>query len=286
MSSSTTQLSMKKHEPAQRAPSALEQCTVKSARASCEGSVRLKGLPPDHVQADCMGEYVQQERSLNGRSLYVGGRDENMALYFDNTDWVVTPEKGIGSGGRFMLVKDSAITPDRIKATWGVDQGHQAAPSVRVRKLGGRESVLEVSGLPSEHGAASCMGRYTRAACSHNGKPTYKGTRLAEGRAIWFSDGDWCIGSKKNIGTDGCNIFAEECARTPAAVQSVWMAETSPELDERVQVCSALVQQSSPATASVHVHRVRLSTRGFTYLSPQRPSCRVPVVSPAHTIEA
>ena len=33
-------------------------------------------------------------------------------------------------------------------------------------------------------------------------------------------------------------------------------------------------------------HRVRLSTRGFTYLSPQRPSCRVPVVPPAHAIEA
>jgi hypothetical protein len=67
--------------------------------------------------------------------------------------------------------------------------------------------------------------------------------------AIWFSDGDWCIGSKEYIGARTCYIYAEECARTPAAVQSVWMAETSTELDEGVQVCSALVQ-SSPATAS------------------------------------
>jgi hypothetical protein len=68
--------------------------------------------------------------------------------------------------------------------------------------------------------------------------------------AIWFSDGGWYIGPKESIGTSTCYMYAEECARTPAAVQSVWMAESSTELDERVQVCSALVQQSSPATAS------------------------------------
>jgi hypothetical protein len=253
MSSSTAKSSIKKNELAERAPSALEQCTVESARAFCEGSVVLKGLPPDHVQADCMGEYVQQERSMNGRSLYLGGRDGDMALYFDNKDWVVTPEKGICGGYRpFLHVNDSAITPDLINAPWKVDQGRHPAPSLRVRKLGGRESVLEVSGLPSEHDAASCMGRYTRAACRHNGKPTYKGTRLADGMAIWFFDGDWCIGSKEYIGTDVCCIFAEECARTPAAVQSVWMAGITASYvdDERVQVCSALAQQNSPASAN------------------------------------
>jgi hypothetical protein len=115
------------------------------------------------------------------------------------------------------------------------------------------------------------MGRYTRDACSHNSKPTYKGTRLVEGMAIWFSDGDWCIGSKEYIGTRTCYIYAEECARTPAAVQSVWMAETSTELDEGVQVCSALVQQKLSATASHVQHAppklaiVGSDTEGVSY---------------------
>jgi hypothetical protein len=68
--------------------------------------------------------------------------------------------------------------------------------------------------------------------------------------AIWFSNGYWCIGSKKYIGTSTCNISAEECARTPAAVQSMWMAVTNAERDERVQVCSALAQQNSSASAN------------------------------------
>jgi hypothetical protein len=156
-----------------------------------------------------MGEYVQQERMLNGRSLYVGGRDGDMALYFDNNGWVVTTEESIGHGACFLHVKDSAITPDRIKAPWRVDLGYFPAPSLRVRKFLGRETILELSGLPSEHFASSCMGRYTRAICSHNGKPTYKGTRLADGMAIWFSDGDWRIGSKEYIGTNAFYIFAE-----------------------------------------------------------------------------
>jgi hypothetical protein len=242
---------MKKPEPAQRAPSALEQCTVESSAGGLyEGIIVVKGLPPDHVQADCMGEYLHYDRTMNGRSVYVGGRDGDMALYFDNTDWVVTTEDDIGGGGCGMHVNDSAITPDGINAPWLVFQGHQPAPSVRVHKVVvGRSKLLEVSGLPSEHRAASCMGQYTRDACSHNGKLAYTGTGLAEGMAIWFSNGDWCIGPKKYLGTSTCNIFAEECARTPAAVQSIWMAATSAEHDERVQV-GTLVQQSSSASAN------------------------------------
>jgi hypothetical protein len=93
------------------------------------------------------------------------------------------------------------------------------------------------------------MGRYTRDTCGCNDKPTYKGSRLADGMAIWFSEGYWRVGLEKDIGTIFCYISVEECARTPDAVQSMWMAEVSPEFDKRIRVCSELVQQSPLATA-------------------------------------
>jgi hypothetical protein len=239
---------MKKPESAQADqigifPEALELCIVESIAV-------LKGLPLDHVQAECMGEYVKQEHMFNGRSVYVGGRDGDMALYFDNRGWVVTYEEDIDDDGSFLMyVDDPASTPDRIKAPWVVSLGHQSDPSLRVRKFGGRETILELSGLPSGQLAASCMGRYTRDTCGCNDKPTYKGSRLADGMAIWFSEGNWRVGPEEEIGTVGCYISVEECARTPDAVQSMWRAEAPPEIDKRVRVCSASVQQSPLATA-------------------------------------
>jgi hypothetical protein len=176
-----------KDEPAQHCSTASEQCIVQSsASVFCESTVVLKGLPSEHVHANCMGEYVKQQRMMNGRSVYVGGRDGDMALYFDNSCWVVNYEEDNDDGGFFMSADDHALAPDRIKAPWSVNQGHCAAPSLRVRKFLGRETILEISGLPSEHYASFCVGRYTRETCSQNEKPTYKGTRRADGMAIWF----------------------------------------------------------------------------------------------------
>jgi hypothetical protein len=253
MPSSTTKSNEKKKEPAQRAPSALEQCIVESsAGGSCEATVVVKGLPSDHLRAHCMGGYNKQERTMNGRSVYVGGRDGDMALYFDNTHWEVTTEEDIDVGGCLMHTnEDPAITPDRIKAPWKVDQGQQPALSVRVHKFRGRESILELSGLPSDHIRSHCMGRYTREVHSHNDNPAYKSTRQEDGMAIWFSHaghGCWCVGYKKNIGTDHCSISVEDCACTPDVVQSTWMVATGrAEYDKRVHVCGASAQQSSAA---------------------------------------
>jgi hypothetical protein len=242
---STGKANEQKDEPAS------EQCIVESAGVFCEATVVLKGLPSNHPRAFCMGEYTTKDRKLNGRSLYVGGRDGDMALYFDNTDWVVTYEDTIGAAAAFfMYVDDCAITPDRIKTPWMVNQGKQPAPSLRVRKFRGRETILEVSGLPSNHYASSCVGRYTREICSHNEKPTYKGSRLADEKAIWFYEGCWRVGRKEDIGTLICFIAVKDCARTPDAVRSTWKETTGAEYDERVQVCGASTQQTSSATAS------------------------------------
>jgi hypothetical protein len=196
-----------------------------------------------------MGEYVKQGRTLNGRSVYMGGSDGDMVLYSNKEGWAVTTEDRSGGSGLFMHTNDSASTPDHIKATWIVSKGYQPAPSLRVCEFGGRELVLEVSGLPVEHVAASCMGQYKRDTCSYNDKPAYKGSQLADGMAIWFSNGKWRIGPKEDIATDLCFISAEECARTPDAVQFMWRVIAAPEFEKRVQVCSVSVQQSSTATA-------------------------------------
>jgi hypothetical protein len=171
-----------------------------------------------------------------------------MALYFDKKGWIVVREDGIGNGGFLMYATDSAITPDRIKAKWRVAKARQPAPSLRVRKLGGRESILELSGIPSKHLVSYCMGRYTREVCSHNDKPAYRGSRQAEPMGIWFCGGAWRVGLKENKGTELCFISVVECARTPDAVQSMWRAESRAELDKRVRVVGASAQQSSSAT--------------------------------------
>jgi hypothetical protein len=254
MSVTTMQANEPKDEPAQHSSTASEQCIVESsASVVCEGTVVLKGLPSEHVHADCMGEYVKQQSMLSGRSLYVGGRDGDMALYFQNNSWVVKYEDTIGVGASFLSADDRAIAPERITAPWSVGQGYHPAPSLRVRKFLGRETILEISGLPSGHYASSCVGRYTRETCKHNEKSTYKGTRQADGKAIWFCEDSWHVGSKEDIGTLICAICVDDSARTPDAVQSMWMVGTlRAEYDERIQVCGASAQQHSSATASHH----------------------------------
>jgi hypothetical protein len=195
-----------------------------------------------------MGEYTESERTMNERSVYTGGRDGNMVLYFDEEGWIVVGEDGIGNGGFIMYANDSAITPDHIKAPWKVAKARQPAPSLRIRKLGGREPTLELSGIPSKHLVSYCMGRYTRQVCSHNDKPAYRGSGQADGMGIWFCEGAWRVGLKENMGTELCFVSVEECARTPDAVQSMWRAESLPELDKRVRVFGASAQQSSSAT--------------------------------------
>jgi hypothetical protein len=266
MSVSTTKANEPKDEPAQHCSTASEQCIVESsASVFCEATVVLKGLPSEHVHADCMGEYVKQESMLNSRSVYVGGRDGDMALYFDSSSWIVTTEEDIDDGGFmadgwFLSADDHALAPDRIKAPWSVDQGYCPAPSFRVRKYLGRETILEISGLPSDHDSSSFVGRYTRETCSYNEKPTYKGTRLADGMAIWFCEDSWHVGSKEDIGTHVCSICVDDCARTPDAVQSTWKVGNGVEYDERIQACGALAQQSSSAITTSTSQAQQLSS--------------------------
>jgi hypothetical protein len=215
-------------------------------------SVTIKGLPPDHPRAYCMGEYTKTERSLHDRSVYVGGRDDNMALWFDGIDgWVVS--SNVGGEGFTMIVKDSAATPDRITSPWLVDLGKKPDPSVRFRKYKSRETTcgtsyhgtfnnLVITGLSAQHVAADCMGRYTRQARTYGKKPLYKGGRN-KNMSIWFEEEGncWCVGSEEEIGSTLCCMcaFDNDNAPTPDAVLSTWNVDVFPEVDDRIRACCA-----------------------------------------------
>jgi hypothetical protein len=210
-------------------------------------SVTIKGLPPNHHRADCMGEYTKTERILHGRSVYMGGCRDNMALWFDGSGgWVVNRKAGVGGQGFAMVVKDSAVTPDRITSLWFIDVDKQPDPSVRVRKFKSRDTTLVITGLSAQHIAAHCMGLYTRQALTHDKKPTYKG-RCDKNMTIWFhEEGNcWCVGSEEAIGTFSCSMFAFDTVPTPDAVLSTWNVLSFPEADKRVQVCSTSTESTT-----------------------------------------
>jgi hypothetical protein len=226
-------------------------------------SVTIKGLARDHDRAYCMGEYTKTDRVLHGRSVYVGGRDGDMALSFDGKGhWMVSSKAGVGGGGFVMSARDSAATPDRIVSPWLIGAGKHPDSSVRVRKFKNRETTLILTGLSAQHVVADCMGRYTRQARTHDKKPTYKGGR-DKNMVIWFVEEEsvWCVGSEKHIGTGFCSMYAIDNAPTPDAVLSTWNVRTRSEPDERVHVCSTSTaattasqlqqQHSAPPTIAV-----------------------------------
>jgi hypothetical protein len=207
-----------------------------------------------------MGEYTKTEHVLHGRSVYMGGYDDDTALWFDpNGGWRVDSKADVGGthditvldsvtfttnmanvGGELAMVAlDSAVTPDRITAPWMVDLGKKPDPSVRVRKFKSRDTNLVLTGLSAQHVAADCMGRYTRQARTHGKKPTYKGGH-DKNSAIWFDEkvGSWCVGIEEEIGTNSCSMYAVDNAPTPDAVLSTWSVDALPKADERVKVCS------------------------------------------------
>jgi hypothetical protein len=186
-----------------------------------------------------MGEYTKTERVLHDRSVYVGGRDGDMALWFDGKGhWMVGIKAEVGGGGFAIIVRDSAVTPDRIVSPWLIDVDKQPNPSVRVRKFKSRDTTLVLTGQSAQHIAAGCMGRYTRQARTHDKKPTYKGGR-DKNMAIWFVEewNYWLVGLEEEIGTSFCSMFALDNAPTPDAVLSTWNVDSSPVADERIQVC-------------------------------------------------
>jgi hypothetical protein len=195
-----------------------------------------------------MGNYTEQERTMNGRSVYVGGRDDDTAVWFDanNSIWIVCPEEEVGGTGFSMCVQDSAAAPELIEAPWLVSVGKQPTPSVQFSEFKKQDDIMKLAGLSPRHRMACCMGYFTKQARTHDSKPTYKGGQ--DGKwTVWFvkETGAWCVGNEEQIGTVICSMYAKDSAPTPDAVLSTWLVQNSPDFDDRVKVCSA----SQPTTS-------------------------------------
>jgi hypothetical protein len=158
---------------------------------------------------------------------------------------MVSNASSIGTGGGFMLVEDSAATPDAVQATWKVSEGFKRNSSVTVMQIAGSNislprnrttdlgccfaggSGIRISGLPSSHRSAKILGDYTKQPGTEGGRPTYKGGARGN-QAVWyFADKEmWVVGPASHIGRQDGNMYGRvSAAATPDAVPAgQWLA--------------------------------------------------------------
>jgi hypothetical protein len=223
-------------------------------------SVVIKGLPADHSLSGCMGVYRQRVQGNNHQPAFVGGRCDDMVLYFSKDGWFVThhdvywcPQPSTD----VMLWSASIVAlPHLTKSSWVVfDHTKVPAPCFGIKKFKNQETMLEVKGGKDNIFGEMVAAKYTKDTGIHNEKPKYTCDKLS--KAIWFEEGfGWCIGDEACIGTRICLFHANDFALTPDAVQSSWMVQVDPVADPRVQVvlasaelstCSASIDEPRPA---------------------------------------
>jgi hypothetical protein len=206
----------------------------------CCAGFTISGLSAGHINADCIGAYTMQGRKTGGRPTYKGGRGDERWVWYqaDQGKWYVGDAGGVGTDSGFMLVKDSAATPDAVQGTWKVAEGFKRNKSATVAQIAGSSTLLprnrttdlgcclaggtgiRISGLSSSHGNAFILGDYTKQPGKEGGRPTYKGGARGD-QCVWYyaDEGDWWVGYASNIGTDAGSMFAlAPSAATPDAV--------------------------------------------------------------------
>jgi hypothetical protein len=187
-----------------------------------------------------MGAYAMQGRMVGGRPTYKGGCDDDKWVWYNanNGQWAVALAGNVGTGGGYMVVKDSATTPDAVQGTWHASEGFKRNSSVTVTQTAGSSILLprnrttdleccsaggsgiRISGLPSNHHAARTLGIYTKQPGTEGDRPTYKGG-ARDDVAVWYSTdkGGWWAGTASCIGNNGGSMFAKApTAATPDAV--------------------------------------------------------------------
>jgi hypothetical protein len=219
-------------------------------------SVVIKGLPADHSLSKCMGVYVEHPGKLNSRPIFVGGRCNDMALFFAQAQlWVVVPYNGDRQNRDLFLRSTSSVDLPHLSTTsWiACEKTMVPSPSFRVGKFKKSKTMLEVKGGKGSMFGEAAEGTYSKQARIHDDKPTYM--YVKGGKAIWFKAGfGWCLGEEPLIGTNTCTFHARDFAPTPDAVQSTWEVRMDPALEPRVQVALAPADySSSPAGQQNHV---------------------------------
>jgi hypothetical protein len=127
-------------DPAAVTPDAAEEQWEVSSRKPCSSArvtkskkkhtkvVEVKGVPTYYENvAQLNGKYRQQGRMVGGRPTFKG---EVYTLWYDEHEgkWCGSHERFIGKGMWILEAKDTALTPDKVKATWQVFSGFEPSP--------------------------------------------------------------------------------------------------------------------------------------------------------------
>jgi hypothetical protein len=102
--------------------------------------IEVKGVPSDDDGGDGVqwqrflaafnGKYRQQGRMIGGRPTFKGGQTSQRTLWYDEHEgkWCGCHERFVGKGMCIFEAKDTALTPDKVKATWQVSSGFEPSP--------------------------------------------------------------------------------------------------------------------------------------------------------------
>jgi hypothetical protein len=180
------------------------------------------------------GVYTKQQRKMNSRVVYEGGRNGKQGMWYHQLGgWVLGRAEDIGTG-MCHVNTDHAATPDAIIKPWKLALMVPCS-SVRVTKSKKKHTkVIEVKGVPkcgdSEMSKEMSLRGYEELALMNGkyrqssmvgGRLTFKGGQ--DGRCeLWFDEScsKW-RGSRPNIPCIGF-IEATDMAAAPNAVKAVW----------------------------------------------------------------
>jgi hypothetical protein len=104
--------------------------------------VEVKGVPTDAVtvapseatQMEALnGKFRQQGRMIGGRPTFKGGQDSKCILWYNEHEgkWCGSSEESVCVVSSIRCIfeaKDTALTPDKVKATWQVFSGFEPSP--------------------------------------------------------------------------------------------------------------------------------------------------------------
>lgn len=168
--------------------------------------VALTGSSPSNKSS--LGVYTANGEN-DGRPMYENGATK---LYYVAAagHWFVGASVGVPSG--YFAVNEDAATPDAVTETWQTVVNGAWAEARGVKCLAGvaHEAIVSAArkgaaGAVVLKGAtpggrnSSLLGTYARAAAElHDDRHVYR--READGMALWWAHGSWCVGGPPRAG--------------------------------------------------------------------------------------
>ena len=207
---------------------AVTAATAPSVGTGACPTIYMTGMPRAH--ADSMGAYaLQPGNATGGRPAYFDTTN-GLWLYFYPTPgssfngWWISPNLGKYNFA-YLVVGDTAQTPDAITATWLVypsatpnGSSYQPAPSVKATCT--PCPVITMAGTPPTH--ADLMRAYTlQPGNTTGGRPAYLNVDTGQWVYFYAPSGYWHTGPA--LGSDSpAYLIAGDTAQTPDAVTTEW----------------------------------------------------------------